>query len=105
MTKHTAGPWKAEAFGAVTTLVQGIRRQVASTVGDAVMHSDPRTNVVDLQAANARLIAAAPEMLKCLEACLGELESAFGGPQDQNEEEAALLAQARAAIAKAKGEA
>lgn len=96
MTKHTAGPWKAEAFGAVTTMVQGIRRRVASTVRDAVMHSDPRTNVVDLQAANARLIAAAPELLEALEKAIERCSC---------ERWCSECLSARAAIAKAKGEA
>ena len=67
MTGHTPGPWRAERHGAVTAFVNGKRRQVASAQGDAIEHADPSVGVVELQAANVRLIAAAPEMLDTLE--------------------------------------
>ena len=53
----TAGPWFSERHGAVTALVAGHRRQIACVQGDAVMHSDPTTDVIQLQKANADVIA------------------------------------------------
>ena len=86
-------------------MVQGLRRQIASTVGDAVMHSDAHTNVVELQEANARLIAAAPEMLEALVEChralFGVVERDVERYDSVNYE---AIKTARAAIAKAKVE-
>jgi hypothetical protein len=99
MSDHTPGPWFAERHGIVTADVGGHRRQVASTTGDAVMHGDPNTNVIELQMANARLIAAAPELLDCLNLAISRC-SACGtcGPAY-----CADCRAARAAIAKATG--
>ena len=66
MSAHTPGPWFAERHGIVTADVGGHRRQVASTTGDAVMHGDVSVSVVEIQMANARLIAAAPDLLAAL---------------------------------------
>lgn len=66
MSRHTPGPWVAERHGGITALVDGQRRQVAAAVGAAVMHGDTTTDVMALQAANAALLAAAPELLEAL---------------------------------------
>lgn len=70
MSAHTPGPWFAERHGIVTADVGGHRRQVASTTGDAVMHGDASVSVVEIQMANARLAAAAPDLLA---ACLASV--------------------------------
>lgn len=91
---HTPGPWQAERHGVVTAMVNGHRRQVASVQGDAVMHSDPSLDVVELQRANAALIAAAPRLLAALENLCNQVRESKG--MDTME--------ARMAIAAAKGE-
>lgn len=52
----------------------------------------------------AQLIEAAPELYAALEEVVEELAAQLGGPQDQTDEEAALLARARSALAAARGE-
>ncbi len=80
MNKHTPGPWSEPGtFGATRFEVQGSNRRVA---------------VVDT-IEDARLIAAAPELLDALEGLLNALPSATTHP---------AIAQARAAIRKATGE-
>lgn len=80
MNKHTPGPWSEPGtFGATRFEVQGGNRRVA---------------VVDT-IEDARLIAAAPELLDALEGLLNALPSATTHP---------AIAQARAAIRKATGE-
>lgn len=71
MSAFTPGPWRAEKHGLITAEVNGVRRQVASVQGDAVMHGDPSVDVVSLQQANANLIAAAPALLAALKTKMG----------------------------------
>lgn len=80
MNKPTPGPWSEPGtFGATRFEVQGSNRRVA---------------VVDT-IEDARLIAAAPELLDALEGLLNALPSATTHP---------AIAQASAAIRKATGE-
>lgn len=72
----------------VLVVIDGWHREIARLSPDAL--------------ADARLVAAAPEMLAALEALVGEADL---GEVDLGEEERAKLDRARAAIAKAKGEA
>lgn len=82
MTKHTPGPWFAGSSGRV--YAKGGQNLVASVIG---------ASELPIPAANARLIAAAPELLVACEDALNNL------PVDG--ECAALI---RAAVAKATGE-
>lgn len=91
MSKHTPGPWTLNGFY--------IEFDAATRIATA---SNWRMSGVDAHAeakANARLIAAAPDLLEVLEQFVAWVdapsESAFSDSQ---------LAAARAAIAKAKGE-
>ncbi|WP_238908144.1 hypothetical protein [Achromobacter ruhlandii] len=106
-TKHTPGPWSTHLVDSTVVVIP--RRpfpQQISTLG----HSE----VADEEDyANARLIAAAPELLAALEDCQTALEWAIeqgGGPDCEHEagvcfcNENNALNYARAAIAKAKGE-
>lgn len=108
MSAHTPGPWYCERHGVITADVAGHRRQVASTTGDAVMHGDPSTDVISLQMANARLIAAAPELLAALQeatASLAEVAN-YLGPFDHQlmfDSLARSADTARAVIKKATG--
>ena len=90
---HTPGPWDVEP--------KGSRHFVDGADGLTVAYLD-RAGVRERSEieANARLIAAAPELLEALEAVLPDLEHyvATHGPGPDKR-----LAAARAAIAKAKG--
>lgn len=107
MSAHTPGPWWVDRHGAVVARVDGDARQVAMACGEAPMHDDrsaepPDTGVV--QSANARLIAAAPDLLEALRFLLREEPNIYEGRL-----EASLyvtvdaLEFARAAITKAEG--
>jgi hypothetical protein len=82
--------------------VGGVRRQVASTTGDAVMHGDVSQSVIEIQMANAHLLASAPELLAALQRSLNWCTAAgMDGSGDCIEPE--WCSQARAAISKARG--
>jgi hypothetical protein len=87
---HTPGPWKTNCLH--------IERQNGQSIA-ATVHDSWQTEEEEL--ANARLIAAAPELLEALQQCVGLLSvavmadgatSLYGSPVTQK---------ARAAIAKA----
>lgn len=82
-TKHTPGPWSITESATHIT--------VRNMEGDAVFHDEKRLDGV---IEDARLIAAAPELLEALEGLLHALPSATTHPAIQA---------AKAAIAKAKG--
>ena len=87
-TKHTPGPW-VEKYG--TLYGSNGEKVVCSSNGLAFgsVNSWPDA------AANARLIAAAPELLEALQAIISDMDSEFGTDYDYNK--------ARAVIAKATG--
>lgn len=93
--KWTRGPWKIDA----TTLhfyIFGKPDNVASIIKPI---GSPRGTEKAL--ANARLIAAAPEMFEALEKLVGRVERMSSEEWEYTEEVRAL---ARAALAKARGE-
>lgn len=111
-SKYTPGPWKSDTEiktnpGLITvstdypeSLCNGAR-SIASITGG--FYCDKRTKFYkpDMHAenkANARLIAAAPELFQALEGML-----AIHGPVATVEESVKAMNQARAAISKAKG--
>lgn len=63
ITDHTPGPWRAMPDGY-------IQRDAADPFGGAVV-AHVRHSAPDRQAANARLIAAAPDLLNMCERLLG----------------------------------
>lgn len=91
-TKHTPGPWnwaKSDIDGKYSIYGNG----PLAYCGD--------TGAVDGDGeANARLIAAAPDLLAALEALVGEADL---GEVDLDDDDRAKLEQARTAIAKATG--
>jgi len=89
-TDHTSGPWKAN-FQKIA--------EVQAENGALIAKCNKLTSLVNLQA-NARLIAAAPELLDALETCLAFIEDAhiLEGQWHWDPVE-----KARAAIAKAIG--
>lgn len=97
MSKHTPGPWHH------TTMlhgVQGIYGPDRYMVADA---GNTRRSVAE-QVANARLIAAAPELLEALQECITEDGAVAFASEDFYKAKQRLMAInniARAAIAKA----
>ena len=87
MTKHTPGEW--EAMGSESTLATWVR-------GDGGRICTMRQSEQDWP--NARLIAAAPELLATLEALLLSEDDTKPGARERHAEK---RKQARAAIAKA----
>jgi hypothetical protein len=88
MNKHTPGPWTQDEFRTInangkTLMVEGVA--LSGRI-------DEETR------ANARLIAAAPELLAALQ---GLLKGIFDGPADADA--AMLIAKARDAVNKATG--
>jgi hypothetical protein len=70
-TKHTPGPWEYLATNANT--LNDYTRTIFATVGECVAHvetNDDDGKPTEKGEANARLIAAAPELLEALEAVL-----------------------------------
>ena len=90
MSKHTPGPWIIEAQG---IYANGGNKRVATAMSHEHEIDWPTTK------ANARLIAAAPELLETLQAALEALRSSAGFDEISNAKE-----QARTVIAKATGE-
>lgn len=90
MRKHTPGPWEIERYsGGLIQIVGDVRivsddEENVTTVVEAVARGDE---------ANARLIAAAPELLEALQVCIQQI-TALCSADDVPD-------QARAAIAKA----
>jgi hypothetical protein len=91
VNKHTPGPWEANKYGS-----RAAHWQVDKTDSERVIASMTRGEDAE---ANARLIAAAPELLEALEGILFEL-GLNGGATPPDSDPCKL---ARAAIAKAKG--
>lgn len=97
--QHTPGPW---GFSYVRQVGNAWDSYAISTpAGDITVRTNPGQGC-QRHIANARLIAAAPELLAALEALLGWHE-AF--PLTQGEAELPVVQRARAAITKARGEA
>lgn len=95
--KHTPGPWSIQEYSnfsgwSVSAPVRGCIAERWYPTSDAVERIYPK----DEMAANARLIAAAPEMLEALRRMAARFLCTH--PDD-----VAIAEQARAAIAKAEG--
>ena len=91
-TSHAPGQWAVKNLSVYTDYGTGPRHKVADTRQPLFTR--------ECQEANARLIAAAPCLLACLEALVGEADL---GEVDLDDDDRAKLEQARAAIAKATG--
>jgi hypothetical protein len=87
MSKHTPGPWTAGIHGLTVDAVHPVRNDATGTTPVAFISG----YFGEAQEANARLIAAAPELLAALEAVMTHAEA-----------ENADFSRAYAAIAKAK---
>ena len=96
MSKHTPGPWSYIGNGDVVAKSNkycGGEKDIASVF----------LTVNDEDEANARLIAAAPDLLEALKACADWLDWLVTPHDDPKGAHAAHIKQARAAIAKATG--
>ena len=102
MSAHTAGPWHWEADAVKGDQFGRVRYQVTA-IGETVtrMYYSSFEGGPTNAEANARLIAAAPELLAALQKCAVQLEQITGLVHDER----CALIDARAAIAKATGEA
>jgi hypothetical protein len=97
-SKHTPGPWKwAKSRGMNAYEIHGAD---GSYIGDVWGVDEPVPNGIkrEHQKPNARLIAAAPEMLEALRDVLEMIAT-----DDLVPESVSYMQQARAAIAKAEG--
>ena len=93
--RHTPGPWFAVGYQVEiqSDTVADICTTNATLFGQGGLHDDARAM------ANARLIAAAPEMLRLLAVARDSLEvSNYGGEEDE------VLAAIASVIADAKGQ-
>ena len=103
MDKHTPGPWR------ITTDFIGVYDKDARCIAD--MDSESAHEIgYDESLANARLIAAAPDLLAALEAVIDDLREGIQDAVDNGANEIWVanarkrLMNARAAIRKARGD-
>ena len=90
---HSTGPWTAmvtDTMGDTPALWDIVQRSSGGTVAEIQSHNSD----------DAALVAAAPDLLAALQALVGEADL---GEIDHDDGTRALLAQARAAIARATG--
>lgn len=100
---HTPGPWQAECASANGRAVEWFVRRDGDDVSIACDICDPTTEAHTISEENARLIAAAPELLEALKLLLS-LDDAHQRGDDDCDVCAEVQA-ARNAIAKATGDA
>jgi len=96
-SKHTPGPWRYSELGSEGAMIYPDYGDIRER-GRAICRVDMRDTLTDF--ANARLIAAAPELLEAVEAA----SDYFHDFTESDQEETDLAKLMRAAIAKAKGE-
>lgn len=105
--KHTPGPWRENgsvvtAQGSMALVVANVRCQL-----DPIVRPDAAAKTFAERDANARLIAAAPELLEALKECARLLNVAFDFEGDvfrkEHNNSVDAICAARAAIAKATG--
>ena len=103
MSKHTPGPWR---FGKNSDDVVADQPAGHSEESDHVAYYGGHLVAESICSHNRSLIAAAPELLEALEELLEEAQEAMKRANDDGAfyDLDADLAQARAAIAKARGE-
>ena len=99
-SKHTKGPWRAipdyPEYGFES---RSLGNFLIESANDPVAYSSDCVDE-EVEAANARLIAAAPELLEAVEECAGlAMQYGDGGPR--SEVFTVLYNRLRAAIAKA----
>jgi hypothetical protein len=104
-TKHTPGPWHAVTIGTLAFISQALDDEFRfshATVHFPNYHPDGLAAARVEQSANCSLIAAAPDMLEALESVIRQVEPLL---DKQGYAYIGALQSARAAIARAKGQA
>jgi hypothetical protein len=100
MSRHTAGPWEATDLTTIGKTLTGCPLILdASGNRITVVEFSPIIKDFEELQANARLIAAAPELLEALESAIGILRG-----HQETPEKIERYTKATAVIAKAKGE-
>jgi hypothetical protein len=108
MTKHTSSPWNwTEGSPSITRTWNGTKRTIATVgMGTLCWHEDP-TCAAREAGANARLIAAAPELLQTLENLIEKSNLSTNSSVDTEDWDYTYgnndMLKARAIVAKAKG--
>jgi hypothetical protein len=101
MSTHTPGPWVE--FNAIDSDGNSLPCVIA-TAGNICIVEQWATGGCEESQANARLIAAAPDMLAALEMAVGRWDK-YGPPECMyGAGDGRMIGQMKAAIAKAKGE-
>jgi len=95
--KHTPGPWKVQGNSIVTNTPRPEGCYCDVIIAETPHCYEPKDHIWPVIAANARLIAAAPDLL----AALKHIADLIGVPND--DESKAISETARKAIAKAEG--
>ena len=115
-TKHTPAPWTFQgAFNSDKIFIGKANSSIPlqggkDTIATVILHGDESAFNQGEQTANARLIATAPELLESLLSVVALVEfhiaeRSVNADEEKNFLSCAHLIKARAAIAKAKGEA
>lgn len=102
MSKHTPGPWEVNPRGQTNVYQAHTERGVATTGGYQNNRMDPEALWAE-NVANARLVAAAPDLLEVLQACEPLWGIGVERPE-YHEEIMELWDRINAVIAKATGE-
>lgn len=100
-TAHTAGPWWVSSVQHGTVYVEA--RALESRMVQEVAAVGPKEGGSEQRDADARLIAAAPELLEALERVIGTVEHAYHTSPDTDGSLWADVMACREAIAKATG--
>lgn len=104
--KHTLGPWAIGTPGPNGCFTVGYRGLMTAMVAHSINHPDQESTA----RANARLIAAAPELLAALIACRDELAVILRRHNERDENDGSwrydgqTISEADAVILKARGE-
>lgn len=97
-TTHTPGPWEVTPYRYTKHGLQCSRSAIVSVKnGKKSIYITTEITSGPCSDADAHLMAAAPELLECLENILSRLEL------DEYDDDAPAITKARAALAKAKG--
>lgn len=106
MSKHTEGPWRLHASADVEPFHIGISAKNHELMAQVVVQMDGDELQSPELVANARLIAAAPELLQALQEAYEDLKYLHKARDaDYARPDTEVIATVAAAIAKATGEA
>lgn len=100
-SKHTPGPWGFASDGSIRSNHTPTNNYQSEYICSLLHYRDDRQ---DEKVANGHVLVAAPDLLAALEEMLAEYEGYSDGWEDDSAAHA-ICASAKAAIAKAKGEA